>query len=430
MFQASLAGAVLFNPEQQADAAAIASGFAVLLLPYSLVGPFAGVLLDRWSRQRVLVRANLLRSMLVCVAAAVLLTFGPTCGLFYVLALSVVGVNRFFLSALSASLPHVVPRTSLVTANSLTTTSGFLAALTGGAIGLTVRAIADAGLAGDALVALCAAAGYLLSSFVPRGFDRHALGPDAPPSYTRAADAAADVLRGLVAGARHVAGRKPAAHALLAIGAHRFFYGISTIATLLLYRNYFPDSTWLRAGLPGMAQVLACGGVGVILAALLTPAITRRLGTPRWIWVVLAGASVTEIVLGLPYRQAPLLAAAALLGFAAQATKICVDSILQSSVDDAVRGRVFAFYDTLFNLTFVSAAVAAAIVLPPSGKSYPVLLTIAAGYGLIALCYALASRRYPDPTGRTLPTSHSASVRAEPTERIEQKAPVKPADRT
>ena len=33
-------------------------GFAVLLLPYSLVGPFAGVLLDRWSRQRVLVRSQ------------------------------------------------------------------------------------------------------------------------------------------------------------------------------------------------------------------------------------------------------------------------------------------------------------------------------------------------------------------------------------
>ena len=48
----SLAGAVLFDPEHQARAADIAAGFAVLLLPYSFVGPFAGVLLDRWWRQR------------------------------------------------------------------------------------------------------------------------------------------------------------------------------------------------------------------------------------------------------------------------------------------------------------------------------------------------------------------------------------------
>ena len=61
VFQASLAGTVLFNPERQASATDVAAGFAVLLLPYSLVGPFAGVLLDRWWRQRVLVLANVAR---------------------------------------------------------------------------------------------------------------------------------------------------------------------------------------------------------------------------------------------------------------------------------------------------------------------------------------------------------------------------------
>src|SRR6201999_200798 len=72
MFPASLAGAVLFNPERQAHAADIASGFAVILLPYSLIGPFAGVLLDRWWRQRVLVRSNLIRALGVAgVAAAI-----------------------------------------------------------------------------------------------------------------------------------------------------------------------------------------------------------------------------------------------------------------------------------------------------------------------------------------------------------------------
>ena len=39
VFQASLAGTILFNPERQAHAGDIAAGFAVLLLPYSLPRP-------------------------------------------------------------------------------------------------------------------------------------------------------------------------------------------------------------------------------------------------------------------------------------------------------------------------------------------------------------------------------------------------------
>ena len=61
LFQAALGGAVLFNPEREADPLLIASGLAVMLLPYSLLGPFAGALLDRWDRRRVLAGASVLR---------------------------------------------------------------------------------------------------------------------------------------------------------------------------------------------------------------------------------------------------------------------------------------------------------------------------------------------------------------------------------
>jgi MFS family permease len=393
IFQASLASAVFFNPERQTNAAQVAAGFAVLLLPYSLVGPFAGVLLDRWRRQRVLVVANVVRAGLVAGVAAILMTVGPASPLFYVGTLAVVGVNRFFLTALSAALPHLVTQGQLVTANSLSTTSGFVASATGGLAGLGIRAIAGAGDRGSATVALVAGAGYLSSSLVAAGFpDRDLLGPDDPPASQRVRAAAATVARGLVAGARHVAQRRPAAYALVAIGAHRFCYGLSTIATLLLYRNYFSDDGWLRAGLAGIGQVVAAGGVGVVLAAVVTPPVTRRTGKPAWIVAVFGAASVVEVVFGLPYTKGAFLVAAVFLGFAAQASKICVDTILQETVDEGFRGRVFAFYDTMFNLTFVSAAVAGAVVLPASGRSYAVLGAIAAGYALIAVAYGLAAR--------------------------------------
>src|ERR671921_2470066 len=78
LFQAALFSAVFFNPEKATSAGEAAVAFATLLLPYSLIGPFAGVLLDRWSRQRVLVVANATRGALVLVLATSLTRTGPT----------------------------------------------------------------------------------------------------------------------------------------------------------------------------------------------------------------------------------------------------------------------------------------------------------------------------------------------------------------
>ena len=62
IFQSSLASFLLFSPERQPDAKSAAVAFAVVLLPYSLVGPFVGTILDRISRQRVILFANLFRA--------------------------------------------------------------------------------------------------------------------------------------------------------------------------------------------------------------------------------------------------------------------------------------------------------------------------------------------------------------------------------
>ena len=123
MFQAALGGAVLFNPERQADPLAVAAGLAVLLLPYSLVGPFAGALLDRWDRRRVLLVANLLRAVLT-VVVAVIVSAGVAGPPLYLAALAVAGVSRFVLAGLSAALPHVVARRHLVEANVVAATPG------------------------------------------------------------------------------------------------------------------------------------------------------------------------------------------------------------------------------------------------------------------------------------------------------------------
>ena len=76
-FQGALVGAVLFSPERAADPMQLATGFAVMLLPYSVIGPFVGSLLDRWSRRQVLVWANALRCLFVIAVAAEIAVGAP-----------------------------------------------------------------------------------------------------------------------------------------------------------------------------------------------------------------------------------------------------------------------------------------------------------------------------------------------------------------
>lgn len=388
VFQAALFSAVFFNPERATSAPQAASSFAVLLLPYSVVGPFAGVFLDRWRRQRVLVVANLLRAAMVVVFATALALLGATALPVQLLALVTVSVNRFLLSGLSASLPHVVDPPRLVVANSFSTTLGGGAAILGGGLAVGLRAVfgrEDLGASRSCLVAaaLYAGAGLLAGRVQPDRF-----GPDeAPEVHWR--DALGGVLRGVAQGARHVLAHGPAARGLAAISAHRFFYGLSFVATLLLYTEHGA----IPRGVGGLAQVVVASGLGGLLAALVTPRVTRSWGTQRWITSVFALAAVVEVAFGAPYTHRAFLVAAAFLGFAAQASKICVDTLLQESVEDAFRGRVFSFYDTTFNVSFVAAAGLAAVLLPDDGKSYVALGVVAGGYALTALVYGTASAR-------------------------------------
>lgn len=391
IFQTSLAGAVLFNPEHHTTAGRVAVGLLVLLLPYSLIGPFAGVFLDRWRRRVVLTRGAAVRAVLVVVAAVLLATAGPTDPGFAVAALCALAVNRFYLAALSAALPHVVDEDDLVVANALSPTAGTVVTIVGGGIGLAVRAIAGSGDHGNAVVAVVAAIGYLAASAISATIPVDVLGPDAPPAELVRRQLAM-VVSGLGKGIAHIWSRRPAALALGIIIGQRFLFGLWTIMALLLYRNSFHSHGVLRAGIVGVGQAATAGGVGLVLGAAVSPAMTARVGRSRWVTLVTAAVAVTVFALGAPYSMPLLLISALALGFATQATKVCVDTTIQEEIVDDYRGRAFSIYDTVYNLSYVAAAAVAAAVLPSSGKSLTTLAAMSGAYLVLATAYAAGWR--------------------------------------
>ncbi|GAA3123081.1 MFS transporter [Streptomyces echinatus] len=389
VFQVALAAYVVFSPEKQTSATAIASAMAVLLLPYSLVGPFAGVLLDRWRRRQVFVYGNLLRSLLA--AATAVLMIGPAPDwLFYVSALCVTAVNRFVLAGLSAALPRVVDAERLVLANSLSPTAGTLAATAGGGLAFGVRLVASGS---DAAVVLLGAFLYLCASLASLRLPPGLLGPDRHPERPGLGTTLAETARELVAAVRHLASprRREAAWALAAMTLMRFCYGALLVLLLMLCRYALADTP--EEGLRLLGPALALSGAGFFAAAVVTPWAVGRLGPVRWIMVCSGAAMVLEPALGLPFATGPLMVAAFVLGLITQGAKIATDTIVQARVEDNFRGRIFSVYDVLFNVAFVGAAGVAALMLPPDGRSTVLVVLVGVLYGVITVALGRFERR-------------------------------------
>ncbi|RZT14703.1 MFS-type transporter involved in bile tolerance (Atg22 family) [Kribbella sp. VKM Ac-2569] len=388
VFQVALASYVLFSPERAPDAAAIAGLFAVSLLPYSILGPFTGVLLDRWSRRQILFAANLTRAALV-IGVGAIVAAGNAGALFYLAVLLTLGVNRFLLSGLSAGLPHVVERDELVMANAVTPTSGTASFLIGGGIGAGVKLLVDSDLVVLGLTVVI----YTAAALLALRLRRDQLGPDLNGDEPGIAEALRTIASGLVDGGRHLRERRQAALGLAAIGSLRFLFGLMTVAMILLYRNYFYGPGQLDQAFGGLAIATGAVGAGLFVAALVTPWGTRVMALRQWITLLFAAAAVVSAVpIGL-YTKPAMVVGGFLTGFCAQGIKISVDTLVQTGVDDVYRGRVFSLYDMIFNVGQVSAAALGAAILPDSGKSYPVLALIVVGFAVSSLVYGRLSSR-------------------------------------
>ncbi len=390
VFQVGLASYVLFSPEDKPDAAAIAAGLAALLLPFSVFGPFVGVFLDRWRRRQVLLLANLARIPPVLLLALMVARGHKGAGLFAVVLLAL-SVNRFLLAGLSAALPHVVTRRELTLANSLAPTSGTIAFMVGLGAASGARWLLP-GHERNAIIVLASAVGYLAAGLLALRIPADLLGPDFDPARPQVRQALGNVVSGLLAGLRHLRERPTPAAGLAVIAAHRFLYGLATVATILLYRNYFHDANDTDAALAGLALAVLASGLGFLAAAVLTPLASVRMSLQRWMVVLLVVAAVVEIVPAALFTQWAIVVAAFVLGISAQGVKISVDTLVQAGVDDAFRGRVFSVYDVVFNVVFVAAAAVGAFVIPPDGKSYAVLICVSLGYAATAAGYVAVQR--------------------------------------
>ena len=384
MFQAGLATLFFFAPERMATASDVAAAFAVLLLPFTVVGPWAGVLLDRWRRRQVLLVGNAVRVVLTGVLAVLMVTVGVGPAV-YVVALTTLSVNRFLLAALSAGLPRVVPREQLIIANTISPNLGAVAAVVGAGLGFVGSVVAPDGPAHDAVVLTAAALVFGVASALALRLGPDQLGPTHLVRGGQLWREVRSIGRGLVDGARHLIERRTPAYALGVIVVHRFAYGVMTLVGILMARNLLSDPSDAAAGLATFGVVAGATAVGFAVGVLVTPVATQWISPQGWIVVTLGAGMAGQLVLATTPALWSVCVAAGVLGMAAQAGKIAVDTIVQRDTDDDFRGRAFATYDVLYNAAFVGAAALGAAALPDTGYSRPTFAALAVLYAVTAV---------------------------------------------
>lgn len=401
MFQAALSGAILFNPERETDPLAVAAGFAVLLLPYSLIGPYAGALLDRWDRRLVLLVANVVRGLLIAAVSLGLLA-GAGASSLLLLALAVVGISRFTAAGVSAALPRVLEQRLLVPANSVLATAGSACAAAGAAAAVAVIGSVGAGDTGSAVAVAVSVTGSVAGVSLAAGFRPRDLGPET--GSRNAVSAVRAVLTGLLVGARAVRHSADVSTAMIGIGTHRIVFGANTLVMVLVLRESPAGGATVDSGLIGFGVAISATAAGMLVAAVLAPVLIPRLGRPRTVLLGLSCAIAVQLALVLPTALAHspdavhrahqlLLAGAFLFGLAGQTIKLTGDAAMQIDITDDRRGQVFALQDTVFNIAFVLAVALAALAVPADGRSPVVVLAGAACYGAGIIALLLNNRR-------------------------------------
>ena len=382
LFQSALASFVLFSPERAPDAVSAALAFAVVLLPYSLIGPYVGTFLDRFSRQRIIRNCNYIRAINLLIIAY-LVNIGSTGIILTIFVLLAFGVNRLILAGLSAGLPLLVKKEELIAANALAVTGGTIWVVIGGGIGIAAKNFVSQNYGADfvdSMVILLAAFGFTVAALSCFRLEKMEIGP-LPHEQPYESHGFKEILEGL----KILKSHPDTLRGITAVAMQRSGITALTLMALLLERNTFNDPLDPDAGLAGFGMALAIAGIGIGLGAIISPYGVLKFGRHRWMRLLMFGCIPPLLIYAYQVNEFTMIGSAFLVGLCGQGIKVTNDALVQSKIKDEYRGRVFAFYDITVNAGIVTGAIGAALLLPDNGVTSILPIIIAIIYLFAAL---------------------------------------------
>jgi MFS family permease len=430
LLQGGLVGYSLFSPEKQATAWGIAAAFALVGLPYSVLGPFAGLLVDRIPRRRVIATGNAIRALLA-IAISVCVVRDASYALLLPLVLVALAVNRLQLTAHAAAIACTVNPRERATANAMVPTLGSatsaIATVCAPLLAHIWSASSNESANATGHVVQVACVVWVAASLVIMRVGSKMLGPHADgheavqesldtnvAQHGDQRDAAVaepgsssfeieetsqlDTSQATSRDSRPVRAASwrdvwlgftvlrqvgSARRAITVIALHRAVFGFTLLLTIMHARAQLKaTSSSSSLALVAIVGGLAAGGTAV--GALFAPRLAHRIGPIRTAAVGLAAAGTVLPLgwwLGMHGSHIWLYVAAPFIGVTYAAIRVGSDTVVQSVIVDNMRGRVFSVYDIIMNTCLVVGLCAAAATLTHTGAGLlvcAVLVTVTA----------------------------------------------------
>ncbi|MBW3595213.1 MAG: MFS transporter [Actinobacteria bacterium] len=350
MVQTALGKFIVFGGQKGFDPEAARSPDEVLrialyiFVPYALISPFLGVVIDRWDRRRLLFVANGLRGVVVVLIGLAGINAIPDFALFLAFVLTLAS-TRVVLATKAAALPATLGDANLTEANAVSQLGGAMFQIGGAVVAIGASLFLTA-----RWVALIGALVYIAGALVALRIDKaseHAIGT----GFLREARR---VMGNIIAGLKEVARSPKAASSITTYFWLRLLWSFTLTGIAFVSLELLEGAETTRLILTGGG-----GAVGAGLGFLLAGWLTDRVRTTAMLVVassVLAGVAVAALG-GLELKPA-IVALTFCLGLGFFLGKISLDTMVQESLGDDFRGRAFSLYDIAYNVAWVVAAAA------------------------------------------------------------------------
>lgn len=301
----------------------VAGTVAFEIAPVLLLGFLAGAVVDRHPRRRVMVMADLERAAIAVALAA----FGDNLAIIYAAAFGLSAGTVFFNPAASSLLPSVVPSDDLVEANSALWSAAVISQ-----IALAPLAGALVAFAGAGPAFVLNAASFIISAALLWRLPEPANPSQAPRRRM------ADVAEGLriIRGSRFL-GTLAGVQALAALSA-----GATSALLVVLAERH------LHVGAGRFGLLIAAIGVGAGLGPLLLRRLIAEVRRPGVLFGPYLLRGGVDLTLAASSNFGVAMGALAVYGVGTATGMVTYNSLLQATVADRLRGRIFAFYDVVW----------------------------------------------------------------------------------